>query len=247
MSGEVFCIISLVPQNGAKYLATNLGYFMKKRHKNKKVLLIDFDFDNPTLCYHYTKNSIYSIDNLASLDIANKFDRKNFKNSITELNMGVDILKGTSIQNINTFPNIFTKNFFAKIINMSKEFYDYVFVVTNHDVNKSETLVTLLNSNKVLLVIKNNYTNALKLDKYLLKISEFKDDKNDIKIISNFNEYDYGIKTFNQSMIEGIAHLALLDYVPKSIDNSNLDSKNIFKRRTINDVKFKEICKKITR
>ena len=68
MGGKVFCILSVTPQNGSKYIATNLGYQLRRINKNfkkKKVLLIDFDFESPVLCSHFIKDRPYSgIDNL---------------------------------------------------------------------------------------------------------------------------------------------------------------------------------------
>lgn len=236
MSGKVYSIISLIPQNGAKYIASNLGYFTKRKYKNSKVLLIDFDFDNPTLCYHFVKDSIYSIDNLAPVEIG--LDKDTLCKNITKTKFKVDILKGSSLGN----SNFFSKELIAKILNLSKEVYDYIFVVTSPNTNNPVTVMTLLNSDKLVLVVRNNYSNLQKIEKSLQMFSNFIKDKSDIKVISNYNDYNNDLDILKTINVD-YKYSSLIDFVAKSTDNKNLAEKIFFKRKTINDRKFKELVK----
>lgn len=237
MNGKVFNVMSLIPQNGAKYVTSNLGFFMKKKFKNKKILLIDFDFENPTLYYHFIKDSVYSIDDLISIE--KSLDRNSFYNNIIKTEFKVDIFKGSGLGTA----NLFSKELIAIILNFAKEMYDYIFVVTSSDVNNSAIIMTLLNADKVILVVRNNYSNLLKIDKKLKEINTFVKDKSIIKIVANFNNYNQEMNILDK--VQGYSYLSLLDFVSKSIDNRNLKEKFFIKRKTINDRKFKEIIKEL--
>lgn len=241
MRGKVICLMSIVPQNGAKYLATNLGYFIKKnkKTKKKKVLLIDFDFANPTLCHHFVDSSTYNIDNLSLME--DELDTEMFKRAVVKTKLGFDILKGTKVCN----PEIFSREVIAKILNISKESYDYIFVVANPQVSNSATIVTLLNSNKVILVAKNDNTNDFKFKDVLASIGSFMKDDLDIKVVYNYVNYFHKTKIAEKVSDYNVKSVTILDYVPKSTDNINLGKKLPMRRKTINDKKFKRLCKEL--
>lgn len=241
MRGKIFCLISIVPQNGAKYLATNLGYFIKKnkKTKKKKVLLIDFDFANPTLCHHFVDSSTYNIDNLSLMEEDLNFEL--FRRAVVKTKLGFDILKGTKVCN----SEIFSRDVIAKILNLAKEIYDYIFVVANPQVSNSATIVTLLNANKVILVAKNDYTNDFKFKDVLASIGSFIKNKSDIKLVYNCVNFFHKTKIVEKVKEYNVSSITILDYVPKSIDNINLDKKLPMKKRTINDKKFKKLSKEL--
>lgn len=239
MRGKVFCIMSVVPQNGAKYVATNLGYFIKKTRKNKskKVLLIDFDFKNPTLCYHYINESIYNIDKLSLIE--KDLDNEVFERTVSKTKLGFDVLKGTEVCN----SELISKELIANILNISKEMYDYIFVVINSNINNPATVISLLNATKVILVTKNDYTNNLKIEGALSTVKKFMKDKSNINILYNYSNYLHKIKVSKKIKDDTVDYLSILDYAPKSIDNINLGKKLFTSKKTINDNKFKKICK----
>ena len=243
MSGKIYHVMSLIPQNGAKYVTVNLGFFTKKRKKDSEVLLIDLDFDNPTLGYFYTKDSVYSIDNL--VPVKNDLKKNTFKNNITKTSLGFDILKGSSVKS----NNYISSNLVATVLNLAKEIYDYVFVVTQSDLKNSNVAITLLNADEVILVLKNNYSNLVKSTGFLQEIQPFIRKESHLNMILNYKDYRNEvniseiIKESNNEM--NINYLGVLDYDAKSTDNLNLKEKNFFKRASVNDRVFKHICKKI--
>lgn len=242
MNGKIYHIVSLIPQNGAKYIATNLGYFAKKRKKDSKILLIDLDFNNPTLGYFYTKDFTYSIDNL--VPIKNDIRKVTINNNIIKTNLGFDILKGSSIKS----SEYISSDLVAIILNLAKEMYDYIFVVTQSNLKNPNTAITLLNANEVILVLRNNYSNLLKSTSFLQEIKPFIESKSALNIIINYKDYRSEInisKVIKSTEEIDINYLGVLDYDMKSVDNINLKEKNFFKRNSVNDRVFKHICRKI--
>lgn len=240
MNGKIFSILSVVPQNGSTYLATNLGYFMNKlnRKENKKVLLLDFDFNYSSLGSHFIEDDVSSLDDLILQKDA--ISSELFKKSITPTTLGFDILKGSTLNRI----DLFTENFILNILNLSIRIYDYIFIVTNPNIKNPAIVLTLLNSDKIILVTKNNYINKLKSKETLQLIEDLKKTKTDVIIVYNFNNNKHKITAINE-LIPNSGILTLLEYVPSSIDNINLMYKNVFLRNSPNDTKFKLICKEL--
>src|SRR5690606_23916112 len=139
----------------------------KKRKKDSKILLIDLDFNNPTLGYFYTKDFTYSIDNL--VPIKNDIRKVTINNNIIKTNLGFDILKGSSIKS----SEYISSDLVAIILNLAKEMYDYIFVVTQSNLKNPNTAIILLNANEVILVLRNNYSNLLKSTSFLQEIKPF--------------------------------------------------------------------------
>lgn len=242
MDGKIYHIMSLIPQNGAKYVATNLGYFAKKRKKDSKILLIDLDFDNSTLAYFYTKDYTYSIDNL--MPVKNDIKKATIYNNVIKTNLGFDILKGTSIKS----SDYISSDLVAIILNLVKKMYDYIFVVTQSNLKNPSTVITLLNTNEVILVLRNNYSNLIKSTKFIQEIKPFIEGKSALNIVINYKDYnnEVNISEVIKSTEEiNINCLGVLDYDIKSVDNLNLKKRGYFKRKSINDRVFKHICKEI--
>lgn len=236
MSAKIYSIMSLIPQNGAKYLTANLGHALGK-HKNKsKVLLIDFDFNNPVLCYHFIRDSIYDLDNLEPFGVNLK--EEDFLNNIINTDLHFDILKGSKLGK----PELFPRELTAKIINYAKMNYDYVFIVINPDTNNPSTVISLLNSDEIILVIRNNYTNFVKIEDLVSPINMFTRGK-PIKIIENMSNYNNNINVVKKIKDFNIEYLGALDFDASTIDNVDLGGKPLFTRKNVNASKFDKILK----
>ena len=242
MNGKIYAIMSLVPQNGAKYVTTNLGYFANKLNKKNKVLLIDLDFNNPVLCYHYVKDSVYNIDNLVPLK--NDLNEDFLLDNITKTNLGFDILKGTNIKN----KNYITAEIVAKILTLVKKIYTHIFIVIPSDLAISSVAITLLNSNKLILVLRSNYANDIKVISFLENMKSFLKDGMTINIIINNKDYNHSLNISDKiSKTDNINvnYLGILDYDTRTVDNINLGEKSIFRKSNSNNRIFKDICKKM--
>lgn len=236
MSAKVYSVISLIPQNGAKYLTTNLGYTLGRKKKKKKILLIDFDFNDPTLCHHFVKDSIYDLDGLGPFGANLK--EEDFLNNITNTSLGFDVLKGSKLGRV----SFFSKELIAKIINYAKSNYDYVLIVTSPDVKSSPTVVSLLNSDEVLMVVRNNYANLLKVASVINSIETFSRGKT-IKIVENISNYNKNINIVESIKDYKVQYVGFLNFDLASIDNLDLEKKSFLKKKNINKRKFKEILK----
>lgn len=239
MNGKVYTIMSLVPQNGAKYIATNLGYYTKKAKKDKKILLIDFDFNTPTLGKHFIKENQANVDDLVHLK--NNLTKDLLAEKISKTNLGFDILKGTNMQD----KNFIEEDLIVKILIFAKEMYTDVFVVMSPDMYNSNVIVTILNSDKLILVLRNNYSNELKLMSFVYDIKPYIKEIQNLDIVLNYRDYNHSLRItdiFKKEDIQ-INHIHLLDFDDKTIDNTNLEEKSIFKRSNKNTKTFKKICK----
>ncbi|MDF2880109.1 MAG: hypothetical protein K0R54_666 [Clostridiaceae bacterium] len=220
MNGKVFVISSVVSGNGAKYLATNLAFERQVKVKDKKkVLLIDFDFENPTLAYQYVKNdSVHGIDNLIINGDAVNEDL--FMENIIKTTIKVDVLKGTKFSdNI----KVFTKEQIEKIIQISKDTYDFIYIVVSGKSNNAGTVYSLLNADKVTIVAQNNYSNMQKIERMTKMINSYYKKDEELLLVYNFNNInslaDVGSK-LTKTQVAGI-----LAYDDKSIDNIDIEKK----------------------
>lgn len=241
MNGRIYTIISLIPQNGAKYVAINLGYFTKKTKKKSKVLLIDLDFYNPTLGYHWTKDSVYNIDNLVPMK--NDLSLDALLTNITKTDIGFDILKGTTVKDENYIP----VDLVAKILTLAKEEYTDIFVVVPPNLNNANIIMTLLNTDKIILVIKNNYANNFKIVDFLKRLESFVDKELTIDIIINDKNYSHNLNISEtiSTAEANVNYIGILDYDKRTVDNINLTQKSLFKKGNSNSKIFKDICKKL--
>lgn len=237
MKGKVFCVMPLIPQNGAKYITCNLAYFTQKQFKNKKVLMIDFDLENPVLGYHFIEDHFRGLEGL--VPHAYNLNLEVFKANINKTSIGVELLKGSSL--INTLDNNLEK-FIAQIINMAKQLYDYIYIVVNNKVNSSISAMSLLNADRVVLVVRNNYANMLKINKTINQTRLFFRRKEPICIIYNYG-VNHCINVSNGIKDKNVKVLGIVNYVPKTVENINLENKFFLKKRTANDRLFKEIVR----
>lgn len=245
MSGKVIAITSVVQGNGAKYLATNLGYELSKKFKNEnKVLLIDFDFDNPCLAYEYVKNDdIHGIDNIVSSISSGGLTEELFKDNIISTPIGVDVLRGTK------FPEkfkSFTKDIIETILNYSKKLYDYIFVVITNKANNAGTVYTLFNADDLIVVARNNYSNMIRIEKIMKMLLQYYRQEKSIKMVYNFKNHN--AKSDINSKLSGvnIEVVGILDYDEKSIDNIDLEKRmSVFGSKSINNKTFTKIINQL--
>lgn len=223
MEGKVFVISSVVQGNGAKYVAMNLAFEMQKKYKDKKVLLVDFDFENPFLAHEYVKNDeVHGIDNLVNSINSEGLTEELFEENIINTSLNVDVLRGTKFIDKQ---KQFTKEQIETVIEFSKKMYDYVYIVVNGRSNNAGTVYGLLNADEVILVVKNNYSNLLKIERVYKMVSQYYKKQNEINILFNFKNLN--AKSDINAKLEGykVKVVGILEYDEKSIDNLNLEKR----------------------
>ena len=241
MDGKVIGISSIIPQNGAKYTAINLSHFLKKINKTKKIIILDFDFEFPMSNYEELRNVELNIDKLASSSL--EINPDTIEEYIVKTKMGVDMIKGSYLHS----PSFFSEKFLSLIVNISKELYDYVIIVFNTYNINAGTIVSLLNSEKLILIAKNNASNELMIQKSLKNLKTYYPENKNIDIIYNFKNHYSKSNFINDIDSTQLNILGVLEYAQNTVDNNNLQKKSKFGKKSVNDSFFKKLAKNIRR
>lgn len=243
MNGKLFAITSIVVGNGSKYFATNLAHYLKKKDKKDdlKVLLIDFDFDNPYLAYEYVKHDmVHGVDNLLNTINSGGLTDELFLDNIVGTDLDFDVLKGTALPDKK---RVFTKEVVRIIIEKALSNYDYVFVVIGNNPSDAGMVYTLTQADEVFIVARDNYTNVSCSTKVFDYIKAYYKKSNPLMIIHNYRN-THATSEFNRLLKDGEIYVAgSLVYDEKSIDNVNLEKdKGIF-NKSLNENEFMNIIK----
>jgi MinD-like ATPase involved in chromosome partitioning or flagellar assembly len=241
--------MSVVPGNGAKYVATNLAKSMKrkdKKERKKSVLLIDFDFENPCLAYEFVKHdNTHGIDNLLPHLNHSCVSEEIFRENIIHTSLDVDVLRGTHfIGKVKQF----SKLHIEAILDVARKMYDAVIVVVSPKVNNAGTVYTLFHSDQVILVLRNNHSNYLKVESALRIVKQYHKAEHPTAIIynmkNNLSKADVNDKLRDSSL--ELKVIGVLEYDEKSIDNLDLDRKESFLgAKPINGKTFADIEKQL--
>jgi MinD-like ATPase involved in chromosome partitioning or flagellar assembly len=181
---KVLVFYPIISNNGAKFTATNFAFAYSKKYKNKKIALVDFDFKNPGTGRVFLKgNKGIGIDNIIEKINSAYFDEKIFIGNMFSINKNIDILYGTD--NYLDYKNI-TEEQVETILSELKKHYDYVLINVNSDSDNAGTVYSLLNSDEIIMVVRNNYANLIKLDYSLKLIVQYKNNEKPLRIIYNF-------------------------------------------------------------
>lgn len=246
MNGKIIVITSVIQGNGAKYVATNLAFETQRKFQDNKVLLIDFDFENPFLAYEYVKHDrVHGIDNIINNISGEGLTKELFEENIIHTSIKLDVLKGTN------FPDkfkMFTKEAIEIILKYSKEIYDYIFVVVGNKSNNAGTVYSLFSADFVVLVIKNNYSNMLRIEKSVKMVSQYLSGTQPLMIVHNYKNMN-SKAVINSTLVGSNADIAgILEYDEKSIDNLDLDKRmSMFGSKGINYREFLQIVDCITK
>lgn len=238
---KIFVCLPVISGNGSKYVATNLAHYAKTKYPEKKIALVDFDFENPYLAEKLAQaDSIHSIDNLIDKIDGNFLTDELFKENMIELKDGVDLLKGTKINNS---IKIIQQIHIEKILELLKNEYDYIFIAVSNNIS-SGTVYSLLTADEIIVVAKNNYSSLRAYKRTLRIINNYKNNTSNLRLI--INQYS---ESSDVSFGNDISDVDIVPYDSSSIDNSDLDKKNIatklFKSKSGNDEVFQNMLLKM--
>lgn len=238
MAGKICVIMSAVQGNGSKYLATNLASAVTKKHKTHKVLLIDFDFDNPYLAHAFTQHDdVHGLDNLANSITSDGITSDLFAENVIETKLGIDVLRGTRYPEKS---KLFTEQHVLVILEHARTIYDYVYVVVNPKANNAGTIFTLMNADRIMLVLRNNFSNMEKVGKALKVIRQYAPSK-EMFVLYNYKNL-HATASINQKFENDDAEiLGVLAYEEKGIDNLNLMKRDSMFGGSVNEKEFIKI------
>lgn len=168
---KIITVYSIVQGNGAKFIATNLADAYKKSSPSSNVALVDFDFRYPFLANTLApKDDIHGIDNLIEKIDGDFLDAKLFKENMVHLKNGVDLLKGTKLQNKHS---LIDRNHIEKVIQCLRESYDVAIIVANSDFDNSGSVYSAINADSIILIGQPNYPTYLNIESVSKKIDHY--------------------------------------------------------------------------
>lgn len=242
MTGKLCVITSVVQGNGAKYTATNLASELKRREKDRRVLLVDFDFDNPFLAHEFVKHDeVHNLDNLVNSISSEGITDELFMENIIRTKLEIDVLQGT---NFIEKPKMFSKQHIEVILEKSLKLYDYVYVVVNAKANNAGTIYSLMKADRIVMVLRNNFANLKRVDKALKLIKQYSFNKKS-HVVYNFKNLNSKLNINKRFDEESITILGILDYEEKGIDNLNLEKKDSILSRSSNSKAFTKMNKEL--
>lgn len=229
-------IISNVSGNGAKFIGTNLAVSLINKKKEKKVLLVDFDLNSPTLGYgfyeHNEKTNNFNIimHQLYQRDI----DKNNISKNIIQTKFGLDLLEGFKLTEIDITEDI-SQDMYVKFFNALKEMYDEVIIVSNINIYSQLSIMTMKNADKIVLVGRNNRTNIEVISRTHEVLNTYTNAKR--YLINNMHERK-DIQLKNLPLLKDYMFLGNITYSRTKTDNQDLFkgkySKLNFNNRIIN-------------
>lgn len=242
MAGKICVIASVVQGNGSKYVATNLASEIMKREKNRRVLLVDFDFENPFLAHEFVKHDeVHGVDNLANNITSEGIADELFMENVISTKLDVDVLRGTQFIEKG---KMFSNQHIQVILEKAQKLYDFVYVVVNGKANNAGTIISLMKTDELVLVLRNNYSNLLKVERMMKLVEQYAPSKK-VKVVYNFKNLTSNLN-INKKFEESNAQiLGVLEYEEKGIDNLNLEKKDSVFGRSPNIKVFTKMNKEI--
>lgn len=244
MTGSIISVISAVEGNGAKYTTIQLAKEARRvEDEETSILLIDFDFNAPYLAATLLEDEQEpkGVDTLLSVLSTTNLSEETLKEHVAKTNFGVDLLKGTKF--IGRTKHLKSEQI-EKILEVAKKAYDLVFVVTAPEAARVDAVQSLLASNQVILVLRQNETNKGRLPKLKQLVEQYYMGESSVKIVYNYNspharaEVPEVVETFQIA----VDSLGALVYDEKTVDN--LEKSGLFSK-SLNEKEIRSIYKQI--
>lgn len=217
---KIITIYSIVQGNGAKFIATNLAHSYKKLNPDSKVALVDFDFRYPYLATTLApQDEIHGIDNLIEKIDGQFLDEILFKENMIHLRNGVELLKGTKLQNKHS---LIERAHIEKVVNFLEKIYDVVIIVANSDFDNSGSIFSAMNSTDIILVGQPNYPTYLNMNNVMKKVKHYS--KQEAKKWFLYNKF-YESKHVDLRTVINNNEFTVLGAIPlihEAIDNIDL-------------------------
>lgn len=247
MTGSIISVISAVEGNGAKYTTIQLAREARRTEDEEtSILLIDFDFNAPFLAAALLENEqeAKGVDSLLSVLSNTELSVETLKEHITKTTFGVDLLRGTKFTGRTKH---LKANQIEKVLEVAKESYDLVFVVTAPESNRVDAVQTLLASTQVLLVLRQNETNKGRLPKLQKLVEQYYMGDSSIKVIYNYNSSQAraDVPDVVETFQIAVDSLGVLVYDEKTVDNLDVEKKNSLFSKSLNEKEIRNIYKQI--
>lgn len=238
-------VTPLLQGNGAKFVGTNLAHAIRSNDKDKKIALIDFDFDSPFLAKEILKNeknaSLKGMDNIYAKLHSGTLSKELFFDNMVSVN-NIDILQG-----VNRFGlgNKYSHSDIQEILDIISDSYDFAIIVTGNNFSYASTVLSLYHSHELFVVVRENLSNEFAFKQQMEIIKSYIDDNKEVNIIYNYVTSNIHVEKLGNLINESNLNIVgQLEFDSSSVDNVDLVGKRkIFNMKSKNTDVFNNICK----
>lgn len=227
MQKDIILVKSLSVASGSNYVTTNIAHTLGLNDKNKQILIIDFNLNNPSLFRAFPNTNHSSIDNIASsINDKTKIEEVIDLN-IDRLSSNLSVIKGTKLTSGFSAESYYSYDLTSEMIKEIVKNTDFDTIVISSGSNLNDSSLALIDiCTQLLTVVRSN---AYGLDNIndVREFSRLHKPEDKPKVVINYyidrlkNELD--IKT------EGMEIVSVLNYEEDSVDNidviNNLENK----------------------
>lgn len=247
MSKKVLAVMSVVPGNGAKFVASNLAYlFAEDVEEDEKIVLLDFDFNYPYLAKGIVdgESDERTIDDLFPLLTENLEENVQIlKDLVVETNvLNVDLIKGTKYAGLTKF---IQPEQIQWTIEAASKIYEKVIVVISPSVSNVGTLYSLMKAEQLVLVARQNHSNVEQVYDVMRIVRQYSTLNEPVKVVYNYDstvlDIDFS-EAFERSLVP-VEVVGVLSFDAAAIDNNDLieRKRSFFQSKSVNRRNFSEI------
>ena len=220
---KIITVLPAVTGCGAKYCTVSIAYGIRAKDKNAKILILDFDFRNPTLLGDALAcEKGRGLDTVVAQIDAGVMNDELFKDSVVNYNNLFDVLKGTEIPDDNS---IIKAEHITKIFDLAKKDYNYIVCVVAPDDENAGTVYGLYHADEIVLTVRPNFAALNNLDFMIRRIIErYKNHPEPFKVIYNMRSATtYKYEEMASLLDKHSITIGEFAYNEDTIDNLNLD------------------------
>ncbi|TCJ98253.1 UNVERIFIED_ORG: hypothetical protein BDK47_11839 [Anoxybacillus amylolyticus] len=209
----VIVCLSVVAGNGAKHVAFQIAAMRQKLKREKKVLVIDFDLESPFLAASFfDEGESRGVSRLLEQMRSAHFSEDLFLSQVIHTTAGVDVLRGGFVR------AMLTKEYAEHILVLAKRFYDDVLVVVRPSNHQAASIVSLMQADGVLLVVRNNQANLLRLSWVMDYVEMYADTKRKWAVYNYKNRLSH--VSISERLVErGYQVAGVLEFCPSEVDH----------------------------
>lgn len=218
--GKLVTCFPIIPGNGSKHVVANLAHNYKLKYPDLQVAIADFDFHYPTLLANESSfDTIHGVDHLLDQIDGKQLTENLFKENMVKLKNGVHLLKGTQLKRKYV---IIQRHHIEEILHYLRKLYDVVFIAVANQDDNAGTVYTLCETDELLLVATNNYTNLYGADDAVGLARRYYKKSLRLKLV--FNRYNDKSQTDFGSWFreQNVEMITAIPFQEKAIDGHDL-------------------------
>lgn len=212
----VIVCLSVVAGNGAKHIAFQVAAMRQRLKREKKVLVVDFDVESPFLAAPFLdEGESRGVSRLLEQMRSARFSEDLFLSQVIHTPAEVDVLPGGWVR------TTLTKEYAEHILALAKRFYDDVLVVVRPSNHQAASIVSLMQADAVLLVVRNNQANLLRLPWVMDYVEMYADTKRKWAVYNYKNRLSH-VSVSERLVERGYQIVGVVEFCPSEVDHRHL-------------------------